>query len=57
MKVVDINKMSKKARREFYKGYRVTWGFNPVTRSPRNRKKYYRPEAKAALRRTAEQTV
>ena len=48
-KYVTLDKMSKKARKEFYDMRRGTWGeLNPVTRKPKNPKAYDRAKEKRA---------
>ena len=43
----SLEKMSKKAQREYYKKYRKDWGgMSPVTRCPDNPKAYNRAKEK-----------
>ena len=46
-KYITLDKMSKKARKDFYSSLRSTWGeLNPVTRKPKNPKAYDRAKSK-----------
>ena len=46
-KYITLDKMSKKARKDFYSSLRGTWGdFSPVTRKPKNPKAYDRAKLK-----------
>jgi len=46
-KYITLDKMSKKARKDFYNSLRGTWGeLNPVTRKPKNPKAYDRAKQK-----------
>ena len=46
-KIVTLDKMSKKAKREFYSSLRGSWfGVNPITRMPANPKVYNRAKEK-----------
>lgn len=46
-KYTTLDKMSKKARKNFYSSLRGTWGeLNPVTRKPKNPKAYDRAKTK-----------
>ncbi len=38
----ELSKMTKKEKREYYKQFRNTWQFNPVTRKTKNAKIYNR---------------
>ena len=40
MKMVPLEKQSKKAQREFYKSKRNSWNINPVTRKSKNSHEY-----------------
>lgn len=43
----ELSKMTKKEKSEYYKQFRNTWQFNPVTRKPRNPKAYNRKKSRA----------
>lgn len=46
-KYITLDKMSKKARKDFYSSLRGTWGeLNPVTRKTKNPKAYDRAKQK-----------
>ena len=46
-KYITLDKISKKARKDFYSSLRGTWGdFSPVTRKPKNPKVYDRAKSK-----------
>lgn len=46
-KYITLDKMSKKARKDFYSSLRGTWGeLSPVTRKVKNGKAYDRAKAK-----------
>lgn len=46
-KYITLDKMNKKARKDFYNSLRGTWGeLNPVTRKPKNPKAYDRAKSK-----------
>lgn len=50
MKIIPIDKMSKKARRAFYAGQRGSWnGVKPVTRVVASKKVYDRKREKHRL--------
>lgn len=50
-KVADIEKMSKKAQKEYYARQRNSWGgLSPVTRRPDKPNAYNRARAKRAVR-------
>ena len=50
MKIISIDKMSKKARRAFYAGQRGSWnGVKPVTRVVKSKKVYDRKREKHLL--------
>ena len=51
-KYVSLDKRSKKAKKEYYEGFRRTWdGVNPVTRTMPNGKAYNRKKDKEKLRK------
>lgn len=51
-KYVSLDKCSKKAKKEYYAGFRRTWdGVNPVTRTMPNGKAYNRKKDKEKLRK------
>jgi hypothetical protein len=46
----DIEKMTKKERKEYYARFRNEWEFNPTTRYERNKKAKKRKEERERLR-------
>lgn len=45
MKMVPLEKQSKKAQREFYNSKRNMWGINPTTRKSKSSNEYKRRKA------------
>ena len=49
MKFIDIEKMSKKAKKEHFKKYRNDWnGINPITKKINSKKIYNRKSVQSA---------
>lgn len=49
-KVISVEKMSKKAQKEYYSKQRKSWGMSPITRCPERPNVYNRAKEKHALR-------
>lgn len=49
-KMIPMDKMSKKARRLQDRQRRVTWGFSPVSRVKKSKKRYRRADAKREIK-------